>query len=232
MAPAQELASRPQLRAAPSCGHWLATRRAHLVIVGCCATAGPAVAGGAAHRPAAAAGGGALGGGPTAARREPRLAAAAAWAGPCPATGQWTCAGGRRGGADVDIVVLVEGADCSSRGRRRGRVPLDIVDQRPRRNSAQLCACAALHLRGKYAQGAAEPLSRRPAMGPKRGRFNRSAAGALLLDVGHIRGRRQHAGRCEAGSTTRRAAPHRRGASRLPGTLGRRGTRAPTRTAP
>ena len=154
-----------------------------------CATSGPAVAGGAAHRPAAAAGGGALGGAPTAAGREHRPAAAATGAGPCPAPGQWTCAGGRRGGANVDIAVPVEGAGCSSRGRRCGRVPLDIVDQPTRRDGLQVCARAALHLRGKYPQGAAKPLSRRPAMGPQRGRFNHYAAGGLLLDARHIRGR-------------------------------------------
>ena len=33
-------------------------------------------------------------------------------------------------------------------------------------------------------------------MGPQRGRFNRYAAGALLLDAGHIRVAWQHAGQC------------------------------------
>ena len=154
-----------------------------------CATSCPAVTGGAAHRPAAAAGGGAPGGAPTVAGREPRPAAAATGAGPCPAQGQWACAGGRRGCADIDDIISTEGASCSSRGGRGGRVPLDVVDQPPRRDGPQVCARAALHLRGEHPQGAAESLPRRPAMGPQRGRFDRYAAGALLLDAGHVRGR-------------------------------------------
>ena len=184
-----ELASRPRQRAAPGYTRRLATHGAHLEVVGLLRHLRPRRRRRRSSSPSCSGRWRRSMRAPTAAGREHRPAAAAAGAGPCPATGQWTCAGGRRGGSDVDIVVPVEGAGCSSRCRRRGRLPLDIVDQPPRQDGLQVCARAALHLRGEYPQGAAEPLSRRPAMGSQRDRFNRYAAGALLLDARHMRGR-------------------------------------------
>ena len=100
---------------------------------------------------------------------EPRAAAAATGGSP-PAAGRQTHGGGRRCVAVVPAVGdgarRIASSEPPIRPGCEPRLLDDFVDQEPQRDSAHVCSCAALHLRGEYPQGAAEPLRQGAAVGP------------------------------------------------------------------